>query len=347
MSKDGLLSEEEVDTVIKSSAGTGSAIQNDGQPRVRPYDPTSQHRIIRDRLHALEFINERFARNMRVDLLSLIRRSADITVDSVKYQSFQDFSKEIPGPTNINVVTMRPLRGSALIVFPPSLVFMVVDSLFGGDGRFLIDEEGREFTNTEQRIITRLLRLAASAYGESWKSVHPLQIKPLRSELHPRFANITNSGNEIVVNTTFTIEVGGKESRFHVCIPYAMLDPVRDLLTNPLSDNHQAEDGSWQQRMASEMRHSNVEMVANFTDIASTISEIKTLKVGDVLPLSLPETVHAEVDGVPIMECDYGSQGERRALRVRRIFDHAHDHEPTDAFIKGAALTTSKEPSDD
>lgn len=344
MSKESLLSKEEINTVIRSSAGAGNTKQSgQHQARVRPYDPSSQHRTIRDRLHALEFINERFARNFRVALVELIRRNADITVDSVQYQSFNDFSQEIPGPTNINVVTMRPLRGSALIVFPPSLVFMVVDSLFGGDGRFIVDSEGREFTNTEQRIINRLLRLATNGYGDSWKSIRPLEIKPLRTELHPRFANITSSGNEIVVNTTFTIEIGGKTSKFHVCIPYAMLEPVRDMLINPLSDNQQVDDGSWKNRMAHEVRHSHVDLVAGFTEIASTISEVKSLDVGDVLPLTLPHTVNAAVDGVPIMECDYGSQDDMRALRVRHLFDHANDHEPTSAFINGADMLTPKE----
>jgi len=320
--------------------------KSNGASRVRPYDPASQHRIIRERLHALDIINERFARHFRMGLFNLIRRSADITVDSVRYQSYSEFSRNVPVPTNINMIAMKPLRGSALIVFPPSLVFMVVDNLFGGDGRFVTKSEGREFTNTEQRIIQRLLQLAIDAYSESWKSVYPLEISFLRSEMQSKFANITNSPNEIVVNTSFNLEVGNLASSFQICMPYAMIEPLRDLLTNPLSDGSQDQDGNWTKRIAGEIRHSEVELVANFTDIASRIAHVMALKVGDVLPMELPDTVMASVDGVPVMECEYGSQHEQRALRVLRIFDHAADHAPTDAFVKGSRPQSKESPHD-
>ncbi|WP_280549030.1 flagellar motor switch protein FliM [Halomonas sp. 11-S5] len=337
MSQDDLLSQEEIDALLKGVSGDDEPeAKSNGTSRVRPYDPASQHRIIRERLHALDIINERFARHFRMGLFNLIRRSADITVDSVRYQSYSEFSRNVPVPTNINMIAMKPLRGSALIVFPPSLVFMVVDNLFGGDGRFVTKSEGREFTNTEQRIIQRLLQLAIDAYSESWKSVYPLEISFLRSEMQSKFANITNSPNEIVVNTSFNLEVGNLASSFQICMPYAMIEPLRDLLTNPLSDGSQDQDGTWTKRIAGEIRHSEVELVANFTDIASRIAHVMALKTGDVLPMELPEMVTASVDGVPVMECEYGSQHEQRALRVLHIFDHAADHAPADAFVKGS-----------
>ncbi|XKE45452.1 flagellar motor switch protein FliM [Halomonas organivorans] len=337
MAQDDLLSQDEIDALLKGVSGDDEPTAGGGgQPKMRPFDPATQHRIIRERLHALDIINERFARHFRMGLFNLIRRSADITIDSVKYQSYSDFSRNVPVPTNINIIAMKPLKGSALIVFPPTLVFMVVDNLFGGDGRFLTKSEGREFTNTEQRIIQRMLQLAIDAYGESWKSVYPLEISYLRSEMQSKFANITNSPNEIVVNTSFNLEVGNLASSFQICMPYSMIEPLRDLLTNPLNDGHQDQDGSWSKRMAGEIRQSEVELVANFADIPSRIAQVLSLKVGDVLPLELPETVTASVDGVPVMECDYGSQHDQRALRVLRLFDHAAGHAPSSAFVRGA-----------
>ncbi|WP_104201971.1 flagellar motor switch protein FliM [Billgrantia saliphila] len=339
MSQDDLLSQDEIDALLKGVSGDDEPVaRSSDESRVRPYDPATQHRVIRERLQALDIINERFARHFRMGLFNLLRRSADITVDSVRYLSYSEFSRNVPVPTNINIIGMKPLRGSALIVFPPNLVFMVVDNLFGGDGRFLTKSEGREFTNTEQRIIQRLLNLAIDAYEESWKSVYPLQIHYLRSEMQSKFANITNSPNEIVVNTNFNIEVGNLTSSFQICIPYSMIEPLRDLLANPHNDGHHDNDGSWTKRMAGEIRRSEVELVANFTDIPTCIAHVMALKVGDVLPLELPETVTASVDGVPVMECDYGSQHEQRALRVIRIIDHgAQNPVSKDAFIKGAA----------
>ena len=338
MSQDDLLSQEEIDALLKGVSGEEeSTSDGSDDSRIRPYDPATQHRVIRERLQALDIINERFARHFRMGLFNLLRRSADITVDSVRYQSYSEFSRNVPVPTNINIIAMKPLRGSGLIVFPPSLVFMVVDNLFGGDGRFLTRSEGREFTNTEQRIIMRLLNLAIDAYSDSWKSVYPLEISFVRSEMQAKFANITNSPNEIVVNTSFNIEVGNLSSHFQVCLPYSMIEPLRELLSNPLNDGHNDQDGTWKLHMAKEIRHSEVELVADFASIPSRIAHVMALKVGDILPLELPETVIGRVDGVPVMECEYGSQQDQHALRVLRMIDHSQPSESSDTFVKGSA----------
>ncbi|APR03245.1 flagellar motor switch protein FliM [Thauera chlorobenzoica] len=341
MSQDDLLSQEEIDALLKGVSGDNEATPSPAATSLRRYDPATQHRVVRDRLHTLDIINERFARQFRMGLFNLMRRTVDITVDSVRYLSYSEFSRNVPVPANINMLALKPLRGSALMVFPPSLVFMVVDNLFGGDGRFLAKSEGREFTNTEQRIIQRILALAIEAYGEAWKAVYPLEISYLRSEMQSRFANITNSPNEIVVNTVFNIEVGNLSSSFNICMPYTMITPLRDLLTNPLNDARTG-DGNWRQRLAGELRHSQVEVVAEFATLSSHIAQVLGLKAGDVLPLELPETIIAKVDGVPVMECEYGRQRDQRALRVRRLIDHVPDG-PQAGPLAGLAASKPKE----
>ncbi|WP_323846731.1 flagellar motor switch protein FliM [Microbulbifer magnicolonia] len=338
MAQDDQLSQEEIDALLHGpgdGADTGAA---NSPPQLRLYNPATQQRVIRERLHSMDIINERFARHFRVSLFNLIRRSADITVESVRYQSFKDFARNLPVPTNLNLISMRPLRGTGLMVFPPSVVFMVVDSLFGGDGRFVTRSEGREFTNTEQRVIQRILRLAISAYQDSWQSVYKLDISYLRSELQARFANITNSPNEIIVNTTFYLEVGNLSDHFQICMPYSMIEPLRDLLTNPVADGRNAGDNTWNRRMAGEIRQSEVELVAEFASLPSRIGAVMDLKRGDVLPLDLPGTVTARVDGVPVLECEFGSRNGQRALRVSRMIERSSGRTVLGAgnFIEGA-----------
>lgn len=325
MSQD-LLSQEEIDALLKGVSGEeDSSVSEPKNPtgRIRPYNPATQHRVIRERLHALDIINERFARSFRMSLFNLIRRSADITTGGVRYQSYSEFSRNVAVPTNLNLIALKPLRGTALVLFPPNLVFMVVDNLFGGDGRFLTRSEGREFTNTEQRIIRRMLGLAIDAYKSAWQSVYPIEIDYLRSEMQVKFANITSSPNEIVVNNTFHLEVGNLASDFNIVLPYAMIEPIRSLLNGPLTDSNAEEEQLWNSRMAGELRQSQIELVADFTEIPCSISEVMALKVGDVLPFELPETVVARVDGVPVMECEYGNQNGKRALRVKELVDHS------------------------
>lgn len=351
MAIDDLLSQDEIDMLLRGGDETDAAHEEAGTldaSRVRPYDPATQHRVIHERLHALDIINERFARYFRMALFNLIRRSIDITVKSVRYQSYSEFSMHMPMPTNINLLAMKPLRGTALVVFPPSVVFMVVDNLFGGDGRFVTKSEGREFTHTEQRIIRRLLGLSVDAYKDAWKSVYPLEIEYLRSEMQAKFANITSSPNEIVVNATFHLEVGNLSSDFNIVIPYLMIEPMRQLLNGPLTDTNPEEERHWNKRMAGEIAHSEVELIADFVEMDARVGQVMALKVGDVLPIELPDIINARVDGVPVMTCEYGSHNGLRALLVKDLVDHSLSlsSSSTSRFVKGH-VSTAKESDHD
>lgn len=320
-----LLSQDEIDSLLKGVSGDDDdhpPVAEPGGKTIRPFDPTTQQRVVRGRLHTLDIINERFARHFRMSLFNLIRRNADITVDAVNFQKFNDFTRNLPVPANINLISMKPLRGDALVVFPPNLVFLVVDSLFGGDGRFLTKSEGREFTHTEQRIIRRLLSLALESYAEGWRDVYPLELEYQRAEMQASFANITNSDNELVVNTTFHLEVGSFGSAFHICMPFAMIEPIRDLLSGPLQKRDPQEERHRLAQMASEIKQSHVRLVADFTSIPSTLEQVQKLQVGDVLPMDMPRQVTARVGDVPVLQCDFGSLKQRKALRVARVIDH-------------------------
>jgi flagellar motor switch protein FliM len=323
MTTPAFLSQDEIDALLMGDASPDDykAAENNDQ-ELKPYNPATQHRVISDRLLALDIINERFARTFRMSLFNLLRRSADVTVKSVKYQSYSDFSRNMPVPSNLNLIAMKPLRGTALLAFPPKLVYMVVDNLFGGDGRFHIKTEGREFTATENRIIKRLVNQALDCYKNAWKAVFPLEIEYLRPEMQARFANVTSSPNEIIVNSTFHLEVGNSVNEFNIALPFLMIEPIRKLLSNPPSEIHPEEEAAWSTRVSSEIKESHVELSADFVTIQSILSDVMQLEVGDILPIDLPDEVIARVDGVPVLTCDYGNQNGVRALRVSSILSH-------------------------
>ncbi|WP_423821821.1 flagellar motor switch protein FliM [Salinisphaera sp. SPP-AMP-43] len=326
MADDDMLSQEEIDSLLKGVSGEDEPVQDQTTSqgkRIRPFDPATQQRVVRGRLHTLDIINERFARDFRMSLFNLIRRSADITVDSVKIQAYSEFTRNLPVPANINLFAMKPLRGNALMVFPPNMVFLVVDSLFGGDGRFLTRSEGREFTHTEQRIIQRLLDLALESYDQGWRNVYPLELEFQRAEMQVRFANITSSPNELVVNTTFHLEVGSFGADFNICIPYAMVEPIREVLTNTAMQKADPEEQrSRTARLAGEVKRTHVPLTIDFTDLQSTLGQVNRLKVGDVLPIELPNEVTARVDDVPVFTANYGRLNDRKALRITHMIDH-------------------------
>ncbi|OWT79972.1 MULTISPECIES: flagellar motor switch protein FliM [unclassified Achromobacter] len=321
MAYEAFLSQDEVDALLAGVTGEddGKSQAREEQAGVRAYDLSSPERVVRRRMQTLELINERFARHMRNVLLNFMRRNADITVGSIKIMKYSDFERNLPVPSNLNMVQMKPLRGTALFTYDPNLVFLVIDSLFGGDGRYHTRVEGRDFTTTEQRIIRRLLNLTLESYGKSWDAVYPIEFEYVRSEMHTKFASITGD-NEVVVVTPFHIEFGATGGDLNICLPYSMIEPVRDLLTRPLQENTlEAVDQRWATQLSRQVRSADVELVAEFVKLDSSIRNLLSMKVGDVLPVEVPEIITALINEVPVMECGFGVFNTQYALRIQKL----------------------------
>ncbi|OTA21083.1 flagellar motor switch protein FliM [Xenorhabdus beddingii] len=320
---DNILSQAEIDALLNGDSASADDVEQtaSGENEVRPYDPNTQRRVVRERLQSLEIINERFARQFRMGLFNMLRRSPDITVGAIKVQPYHEFARNLSVPTNLNLVHLKPLRGTALFAFEPSLVYIAVDNLFGGDGRFPTKVEGREFTNTEQRIINRMLKLALDAYRDAWDSIFKLEVEYVRSETQIKFTNITTSPNDIVVTTPFQVEIGALTGEFNICIPFAMIEPLRERLTNPPVENVRQEEGLWRESLVKQVQHSELELVANFVDIPLRLSRILELKSGDVLPIEKPERLIVHVDGVPVLTSQYGTLNGQYALRVEHLIN--------------------------
>jgi len=323
MSKE-FLNQDEVDALLRGVKGEPEEKQRpDEQGPVRPYNLAKQERIVRGRMPTLEIINERFARLLRIGLFNFMRRTCEISVGPVRVIKYSEFIRNLVVPTNLNMVHVKPLRGTALFIFDPNLVFLAVDNLFGGDGRFHTRVEGREFTQTEQRIIQRLLEVVFENYGKSWNPIYPVRFEYVRAEMNTQFANIATP-NEVVVTTTFTIELTADISAgLHICMPYSMLEPIRDILYSPLQGDQMDADKRWVRLLSKQVQAAQVELVANLAETPVTLKQILGMKVGDVVPIDMSETILAAVDGVPVMECHYGVFHGQYALRVRALISHA------------------------
>ena len=315
------LSQEEVDALLAGVNGEDAAAagspEEDGSG-VRSYDLSSQERIVRGRMPTLEIVNERFARNLRIGVFNFMRRNPDISVGPVKVQKFSAFLRNVAVPANINIMQVRPLRGSGLVICDPSVVFTVIDNLFGGSGLNQARVEGREFSATEQRIILRLVDVIATEYAKSWASIYPIELEYTRSEMHMQFANIATP-SEIVVTTTFELEIGDVGGALHICIPYSTLEPIREILYSPLQGDHGGPDRRWLTLLTQEIKSATVEMAAELAYSQATVRELMALKVGDFIELDRTPTLIAKVDGVPVLECDYGTLGAHYGLSVREF----------------------------
>jgi len=318
MSQD-FLSQEEVDALLKGVTGeTEEAVAEDTPGGVKPYDLGRQERIVRGRMPTMELINERFARLLRIGMFNYMHKSCEISVGPIKVQKYSEFIRNLVVPTNLNLVTVKPLRGTALIVLDPNLVFLVVDSMFGGDGRFHTRVEGRDFTQTEQRIIHGLLGVVFTEYEKAWKPVFEIKFDYVRSEMNTQFANIATP-SEIVVAITFTMELGGNSAEMHLCLPYSMVEPIRDVLYSTMHSEQAGADRRWSGMLSRQLQLAEVELTVPLAVSELTVEKVLRLKTGDVLPLTIGDTVEALVDGVPIMKCKYGIRSGQYALRIENF----------------------------
>ena len=314
------LSQDEVDALLKGVTGEVDEPEESSEEGggVRNYNLGTQERIVRGRMPTMELINERFARYLRIGLFNYMHRNAEISVGPIKVQKYSEFIRNLVVPTNLNLVSAKPLRGTALFIFDPNLVFLVVDNMFGGDGRFHTRVEGRDFTQTEQRIIQGMLGVVFAEYGRSWKPVHELNFEYIRSEMNSQFANIATP-SEIVVSTTFSIEFGGSAAEMHICFPYSMLEPIRDVLYSSMQSDQLSTDRRWITTLRQQLQGAEVELVAELTHATVSLGQVQKMKVGDVIPVAIPEAIIAKVDGTPLMECRFGQQQEQYSIRVERF----------------------------
>ena len=317
----GFLSQAEVDALLSGSlsgdlGSDGQSADHDNTSN-NPYSLGTQERIVRGRMPTMEIVNERFVRNLRVGMYNLIRRTPDISVRPVQVRKYSLFLRDLVVPTNFNIMSVRPLRGNGMIVCDPTLVFGIIDSLFGGSSRYQTRIEGRDFTGTEQRIIRRLIHVISEEYVKAWKGIYPLTFEYQRSEMQPQFANIA-APSEIVVTTTFGLEIGDVAGAMHICIPYSTLEPIRDILYSTTQGDAVEVDHRWVNMLTQEIQSAEVTMVAELANAQLTIEELMLLKPGDFIELQRPQHVQASVGGVPVLECQFGTHNGKYALRVER-----------------------------
>jgi flagellar motor switch protein FliM len=323
---ESFLSQEEVDALLEGVTGESQKMVEEEvhTGEVRSYNISSQERIVRGRMPTMEIVNERFARNLRVGLFNFIRRSPEISVGPVTVQRYSAFLRELAVPTNFNIVALRPLRGNGLVVCEPALVFGVIESLYGGIGKFQTRIEGRDFSATEQRVINRMVDVISTEYKKAWTGIYPLELDYQRSEMQPQFANIATP-SEIVVSTSFQLEIGEITGAIHICMPYATLEPIRDVLYSSTQGDSIEVDRRWVNVLTQEIQAAEVVLVAELAHADATVEQLIAMKPGDFIELDKPTRVLAKVDGVPLFECQYGTHNAKYALRVERLLRHG-DH---------------------
>ena len=296
-----ILSQDEVNALLRGiSSGSIETEKQEDMGGIRAYDLTSQDRIVRGRMPTLEIINERFARLLRNDLTSALRKVAEITATSVDMQKFGEFLKNIPLPTSLTIFKMPPLRGFGIFVLDARLVYNLIDIFFGGTTDLHVKIEGRDFSPIENKLIKKITDMAFNAIKSAWTPVSPIDIEFQRSEINPQFATIVTP-TEVVIISRFEVDIEGAVSKFMICIPYSMIEPIKEKLYSGFQSEQLEIDQRWIERFKERLKESELDIKVKIGTTSISAQDFLKIRKGDVIVLDkrIEEPLVVEIEDIP------------------------------------------------
>ncbi|WP_432697736.1 flagellar motor switch protein FliM [Marinobacterium sp. YM272] len=323
MSVKDLLSQDEIDALLHG-VDDGDVDTADEEPAegdedgVRSYDLASHERIVRGRMPTLEMINERFARHTRISLFNLLRRTADVSVGGVQVMKYGDYIHTLYVPTSMNLVKVSPFRGTGLFIMDAKLVFKLVDQFFGGDGRHA-KIEGREFTPTETRLVNKTLSQLFRDLEEAWRPVYKVKFEHIGSEVNPAMASVINP-SDVVVVSTFQVDLEGGTGELQVTLPYAMLEPIREILVSGHQNTEDHQDERWRVALQRDIMLAPLDLNLVVAEREMTLRDVVEFEAGDIIPVDLPEKLVLYANKVPIYNCQLGASRGNLAIKVLEQF---------------------------
>lgn len=320
-----LLSQDELaalSAVIADAESDGSAPYN-VDFSLRKHDLASEDSSLGVNVASLDMINERFIRLFRLGMLELLRTSTRLNPGRVQILRFGEYLKNLKLPLSVNTLRMSPLRGQAMVIIEPGLIFSSLDSFFGGFGRSVGQlSPGRLFTPTETRIINLILQVFFRSMKEAWSPIAVVDFDPVGSEINPQFAQIADE-NDLVVLSRFEPEPGseptsGATGYIDLVIPYVSLKPVRDLLRSRVQtgDGNDESDKVWRQQLTAAVDEAGLELRVLLGEIDLSLQRLKSLQAGDLLFFRKLERAQGQVCGVPAFEVEVGAAGRQVACRI-------------------------------
>ena len=318
-----ILSQDEVDALLKG-VQSGDIDTETAKEKIlsgiRPYDLTNQERIIRGRMPGLEIANERFARFFRNSVSNLIMRFVDINIHNVEIIKFGEFMKTIPFPSSINIFKMEPLKGYSLLVLEAPLVFAFVEFFFGSTNARYVKSEGRSFTSIELRVIKRVVDMALGDMASAWNGISPINPEQVGSEMNPQFVTIVTP-SEIVIKIEVHIEVEDFVGKLFICVPYSMIEPVKEKLYSGIQGDKFETDQRWVGRLKEMLKDSYVEVVAEVGRVNITFGQLMSFEAGNVINLGKPvsDDMPVRVEGVAKFRGVPGYSRGNQALKITAI----------------------------
>lgn len=316
---DQILSQEEIDALLSAMDRGEVNLEQEVKKEkvVEPYNLTSQNTMLRNQFFALEEVNDRYATLMDHALTTTLQRQIEVEFISTEMVKYGEFISAFSSPTSLNIFTMEPLIGSALMAIEAKLVFSLIDCMLGGDGKPF--DKVREFTLIEQRMIRKIAGEMLQKFEEAWQRVHPIKITLRKSETKPEFVHLVNP-NDLMIIVVFGIKGAEFAGNIHFCISYLMLEPIKDKLSSTYRSGKDTEH-TWQQQLQALLHETPVNLTAELGKTRQTVRDLIHLQVEDVIYLNTGpnDPVLLKVDGIPKYLGIPGVIKGNRAVEISKV----------------------------
>jgi flagellar motor switch protein FliM len=317
-----VLSQSEVDALLSAvSDNRVDSLDPGGDEGLKSgvvqYDLANQDRIIRGRMPTLDIIHDRFIRLFRVTLSNSLRKMANLSVNSTGPLKFSEFMNSLPLPSCLNILRLDPLRGAAVMVIESKLLYALVDSFFGGNDVPYTKIEGKDFTPIEIKIARRVVLSAIDDYEKAWEPVYPLKVGYSRTEINPQFVAVVPP-SDVVIATTFDVELEKVSGTIKIVIPYATLEPIKSKLSVGFQSEQLEVDYIWINRIKEQIMQTSANLLVKLGEADISVNDLMDLTPGDIIQLATDATAPLDilVEGVPKFKGIPGLLKGNRALKI-------------------------------
>jgi flagellar motor switch protein FliM len=318
-----ILSQDEVDALLRGV--TDGDVETEA-PEVEepvdgpvPYDLGNQEWVIRGRMPTLDVIHQQFSRLFRLALSEILRKAVEVTITNQSVLKFGEFTKRLPVPAYLQIISMEPLRGTAMVATDAATVYLLVDHFFGGAGQTHVKPEGQDFTLIEQRVMRKVMAMGLQDLQKAWEPVQKVAIKALRAEMNPQLASIVLPADVVIV-VTLGIELGNSVGDLHLCLPYAMLEPIRERLQVSFQSDFYEVDHGWVKRFSNRIKDAPINISVTLGEAELSVDEFMRFVPGHVVTLnqSTTQPLIATVEGIPKFS---GFPGTTKGMQSFQIQD--------------------------
>ena len=307
-----VLEQAEIDSLLGFGDGPGAA------------DPSGMQRIINsglvsyERLPMLEIVFDRLVRIMSTSLRNFTSDNVEVGIDNIVSLRFGDYLNSIPLPAMLAVFKVEEWDNFGLMVIDSAMIYSIVDVLLGGRrGTAAMRIEGRPYTTIERGLVERLIQLVLHDLSASFDPLSRVTFRFERLEVNPRFATISRLSNAAVL-ARLRIDMEDRGGRLELLLPYATLEPVRELLLQQFMGERFGRDSIWETHLAEELWETEVDLDVVLDDQVMPLSEVMALQVGSRIMLSAGpgSPVQLRCGGVPLFEGRIGRRKNRIAVRI-------------------------------